>query len=82
MPESRNRHKHHHPHHPAPLHSHPKRKRSAAAVLSILTAILGLAVAFFSQGADLLWLITGSASGAVVGYFIGHNMDKTIEKNK
>lgn len=80
MPESRNSHKHHHPHHPAPPHAHAKRKSSAAAVLSILTAILGLAVAFFSQGADVLWMIIGAASGAVIGYFMGHNMDRGLKK--
>ena len=81
MPESRNRQKHHH--HPSTAHRGPaKRKRSAASVLAILAAILGLAVAFFSQGADALWMIIGAALGAVIGYLIGYNMDKAIEKDK
>ena len=80
MPESRNRHKHHH-HHPAPPHRpQAKVKRSAAFVIAIITAILGLAVAFFTQGADPMWLIMGAASGAVVGYVVGRSMDKSLEK--
>ncbi|MEJ7682461.1 MAG: hypothetical protein WKG06_32335 [Segetibacter sp.] len=82
MPESRNRHKHHHHIHPASPHANVKPKRSAASVLAILAAILGLAVAFFSQGADVLWMITGAASGAIIGYFLGYSIDKSIEKNK
>ena len=81
MPESRNRQKHDH-HHSTAHHGPAKRKRSAASVLAILAAILGLAVAFFSQGADALWMIIGAALGAVIGYLIGSNMDKAIEKDK
>jgi uncharacterized membrane protein YqgA involved in biofilm formation len=81
MPESRNRHKHH-LHHQAPHHAPAKPKRSAALVLAILAAILGLGVAFFAQDADALWMIIGAVSGAVIGYIVGHNMDKAIEKNK
>lgn len=82
MPESRNRHKHHHPHHashPALHQPRVKRKRSAASVLALLAAMLGLAVAFFSQGTDAAWMITGAVSGALIGYVVGRNMDKAIE---
>lgn len=78
MPESRNRHKHHH--NVQVHHAHAKPKRSAATVLAIIAAILGLAVAYFTQGADILWMIIGTVSGALIGYFVGHNMDKSIEK--
>jgi len=81
MPESRNRHKHHpHPHHAQIHDTHTKPKRSAALVLAIIAAILGLAVAYFTQGPDILWMIIGASLGAVVGYLIGHSMDKAIEK--
>lgn len=80
MPESRNRHKH--PHQDYTHHTRSKKKRSAAVVLAILAAILGLAVVYFAQGADALWMVIGAASGAVVGYIIGHNMDKAIEKDE
>jgi hypothetical protein len=79
MPESRHRHKHHH-HHVQVHHAPVKSKRSAAGVLAILAAILGLAVAYFTQGVDVLWIIVGIVSGAIIGYFIGHSMDKTLQK--
>ena len=83
MPESRNRHKHTHTHHHQPATSHhtqPKVKRSAAFVVAILAAILGLAVAFFTQGADIMWMIMGAVTGAVIGYVVGRSMDKSLEK--
>lgn len=80
MPESRNRHKHHQ--HQVSHHMTAKPKRSAASVLSIIAAILGLSVAYFSQGADYLWMIAGVAFGAIIGYLVGHNMDKAIANNK
>ncbi len=82
MPESKNRYKHHHPGHPATPHADAKPKRSAAFFLAVLAAVLGVAVTFFTRGADTLWIITGAASGAIVGYLIGHNMDKAIEKDR
>lgn len=89
MPESRNRPKHHHhqhshrpPHPPMPVHHNTlaKTRKSAAFVVSILAAVLGLAVAFFTQGADAFWLITGTLAGAIIGYLVGRNMDKSIQK--
>ncbi len=80
MPESRNRHRHHQ-HHPVPPHHAPaKAKRSAAFVLTIIAAVLGLAVAWFTQGTDVMWMIIGTTSGAVIGYLVGHSMDKSIAK--
>lgn len=80
MPESRNRHKHHHQH--VVHHAAAKPKRSAASVLTIIAAILGFSVACFTQGADYLWMIAGTAFGGIVGYLVGHNMDKAIANNK
>ena len=85
MPESRNRRKHHqhvHPQ-PGPSHiSHSKVKRSAAFVVAVVAAILGLAVAYFTQGADFLWMFTGVVAGAIIGYLVGRSMDKSIEKKQ
>lgn len=82
MPQSRNRPKHHHhQHHPVHTHHTPaKAKRSAAFVVSVVAAILGLAVAYFTQGPDIFWMIVGTAAGAVIGYLVGRSMDKSIEK--
>lgn len=87
MPQSRNRprhhqHHHHHQQHSPATHHHPARvKRSAAVVVAMLAAVLGLAVAYFTQGPDLFWLFAGTVSGAIIGYFVGRNMDKSIEKS-
>lgn len=81
MPESRHRTKHHHPvHHPkvSSNHARSKPKRSAALVFAILTAVLGLAVVYFTQGGDITWLIIGTAIGAIIGYFVGRAMDKSF----
>ncbi|MCW3112954.1 MAG: hypothetical protein JWR18_1350 [Segetibacter sp.] len=83
MPQSRNRPKHHQHvhHHVGPSHTtHRKVKRSAAFVISILTAVLGLAVAYFTRGLDVLWLLIGAGIGAVAGYLVGRGLDKSIEK--
>lgn len=81
MPQSRTRQKHHHPHPLPPHHAPVKAKRSAAFVVAVLAGVLGLAVAYFTQGGDVLWLIIGTASGAVIGYFVGRSMDKSFEKS-
>ena len=85
MPQSRNRAKHHqhHHHHPHPAtadHRPTRVTRSAAFVLAVIAAIFGLAVAFFTQGPDIFWLLTGAVAGAVIGYAIGHSMDKSIQR--
>lgn len=83
MPESRTRHKHHshHPQYNSP-HTTIKARRSAAVVLATIAAILGFAVAYFSQGADILWMVIGAVSGAIIGYIVGRNMDKSFASNK
>jgi hypothetical protein len=89
MPESRNRAKHHHHQHPhrpqnpsMPVRHNTlaRARKSAAFVVSILAAVLGLAVAFFTQGADAFWLIAGTLGGAIIGYLVGRSMDKSIQK--
>ncbi|MDQ6815157.1 MAG: SoxR reducing system RseC family protein [Bacteroidota bacterium] len=84
MPESRNRQKHHqHVHHQTGPHtqqSSPKNKRTAASVVAIIAGILGLAVAYFTQGADVFWLIAGTLIGVLLGYIVGRSMDRSIAK--
>jgi len=48
--------------------------------VAVIVAILGLAVAFFTTGGDLGWMLAGVVSGAIIGYFVGRGMDKSIEK--
>jgi outer membrane lipoprotein SlyB len=80
MPESRHRHKPKH-HHTAPSISKVKKsKRSAAVVVAIVAAILGLAVTFFTAGGDGYMLLLGTVAGAVLGYLVGHAIEKRFEK--
>ena len=80
MPRSRLWHKHHH--HSQVHHVDSKAKHSAAFILAVIAAMLGLAVAFFTQGADVLWMLIGAVAGALIGYLVGHSMDKAVEENK
>jgi len=79
MPESRSRHKAHH-HHQASEH-HRKKKRKAATVMALFAALLGVIIVYIAAGSDPLWLVIGGIAGAVVGYFIGHNIDKTLKED-
>lgn len=85
MPQSRGRHKHGHPHakHPPVTHS-PKAapRRSAITIMVIFLGVLGIAVAFMTAGSNFLWLAAGALAGGIMGYFIGHSMDKVAAKNK
>jgi predicted TIM-barrel enzyme len=51
-------------------------------VLAIFVAFLGVAIALFTVGTDILWMIVGAATGGVTGYLIGKNMDNAVAKNK
>ncbi len=81
MPQSRNRPKHSQ-HHPLPNHTNrPQAKRSAAVVIAVLGAIMGLSVAYFTQGAEVFWLIAGPLAGAVLGFIVGRGMDKSLKES-
>lgn len=80
MPQSRNRYKHHQQ--VQAHHTPDKPKRSVAAVLAVLIAIFGLAIAYFTRGDDAVWLITGAIAGALIGYFVGFSIDKSLKKDR
>ena len=73
MPESRNRPGHHHQK-KAAISS--KQKVKGRVIWAILFAVFGLLIAFFSLGADYLILIIIAAASALLGYFIGKNMEQ------
>ena len=79
MPQSRSRHKHHGHNHqghqtiPAARHAS---KRGAAFVLAISVAVMGGLVALLVNGTGLAWISLGILGGALVGYLIGHSIDK------
>ena len=84
MARSKHRHKHaHHPSQPSQPHTAKQPgRRSAVGIMVVFIAIFGVGVAFFSAGADILWLIVGAVVGAIAGYLIGRSMDRVAAKTK
>lgn len=81
MPATRKKHKSQHQ--PIPVHtgsSIPKVKRSAALVIAILSGVFGLLIVVITLGTDWLWMIVGAVGGAVIGYLLGHSIDKSIAR--
>jgi hypothetical protein len=48
----------------------------------IFLGFLGFAIAFFAAGANPYWLVAGTATGGVMGFIIGRNLDNSSLKNK
>ncbi len=79
MPRSKKR-KHHHDHQtPASLVKTGKR-RSAVLVAVVFFGLLGLGIAYFAAGASILWLVAGTAVGALAGYFFGRQINSAAAK--
>ena len=76
MARSRNKHKHQHPppHHTA----NAKPARSVAVILAVIAAIMGLGLAWMMATDNLIWLPVGAIFGAVIGYLVGHSIDKSL----
>jgi hypothetical protein len=49
-------------------------------VAGIFFCLLGIGIAFFTFGSNLLWLLLGALAGAVGGYFFGLQIDKSFSK--
>ncbi len=80
MPESKKR--HHHPqHHPAPPKAASKKRNRVVIVAMIFFALIGLGIAFFGSGPNIIWLLVGAVAGGIGGYFFGHQIDKAISKS-
>ena len=78
MAKSAQRHKHQaHQHHGAVK---PKPKRNAALLMAIFIGLVGLVLAAFASGLNVVWMTGSAAIGAIAGALIGHGIDKSIEK--
>jgi len=80
MPTSRHRKKHKQQQHAAPVHT--KRKGSAASIMAIAGAIVGLAVSYLASNANWIWVVIITAIGAIIGYSIGKTVDKSTQEGK
>jgi len=78
MPHSRKRKGHHH-HHQEGMSTAPKQKTSGHLIWSVLIAVFAVVIGFFAAGTNILVLLLCAAAGAVLGYFIGKNMEKTFK---
>ncbi|HMJ47990.1 MAG TPA: hypothetical protein VK498_11720 [Ferruginibacter sp.] len=81
MPQSKKRH-HHHQHYNPP-HTIPDKKSKKVAPLTVIFfALLGMGIAFFGAGINIVWLLIGAICGGGLGYFFATQLDKTVTKNK
>ena len=53
------------------------RRVKSTGPLIVIGAVLGLALGYFGTG-NSLWTAVAGVSGAIVGYLIGHYMDKNL----
>lgn len=79
MPQSRKRSGHHYQK-PSDIPSSQRIK--GRMIWSILFAVFGLVIAFFASGNTKLALVAGAVTGAVIGYFIGKNMEQAASQKK
>lgn len=77
MPESRKRHNH-----PFQKPSGiPSSQRTKGRIIwSILLAVFGLVIAFFASNNNSIAIGGGGLIGAILGYFIGRNMEQASRK--
>lgn len=81
MPESQVRHKAKHHHQPVSTHG-KKVKTTAGIFMAAMGGIFGLSFGYFTSDRSILWSVTGTVAGILIGYFFGHNIDKSTRKNK
>ncbi len=79
MPKSKKR-KHHHDFHPQANAAKAQKTKSAVPVACIFFSLLGVGIAYFAAGSNLLWLLAGAVAGAVGGYFFGLRINKSFSK--
>ena len=64
-----------HPEHPpVPRIKKEIKKYRVIAVAIIFFLLFGAGIAFFADGNNVTWLITGAITGAVCGYFFGRQI--------
>jgi len=77
MARSHHRHK---KHHIPQYHGRSKKRRKGAAIVFIVfMSFFGLGIGYFASG-SILTLIIGAIVGGLLGYVIGHNLDRMAAK--
>ncbi|HWC52073.1 MAG TPA: hypothetical protein VG676_00710 [Chitinophagaceae bacterium] len=80
MARSHHRKKHKHFQPPPHTGGHAKSKGRAATVIAIAGAVVAFVISYSATGGDMIWVIAVTVIGAVIGFFIGNNIDKSDEK--
>ena len=79
MPQSKKR-KHHHEYRPPANAVKAKKNKSAVIVSTIFLGLIGIGIAYFAMGSEVLWLLAGAIAGIIGGYFFGRQIDKSFSK--
>lgn len=82
MPRSKTR-KHHHDHRLPANAVKSKKSRSAVSASIVFFGLAGIGIAWFAAGNSdlwLMWLIAGAITGTIMGYFFGHQIDRSFSK--
>ena len=79
MPQSKKR-KHHHEYRPPANAVKAKKNKSAVVVSTIFLGLIGIGIAYFAMGSEVLWLLAGAIVGIIGGYFFGRQIDKSFSK--
>lgn len=76
MARSHHRRKHKHFQPPPHTNGHSKKKGKASTVLAIAGAVVAFVISYSATEGNLIWVIAITIIGALLGYWIGHNIDK------
>lgn len=80
MARSHHRRKHKHFQPPPHTNGPHKQKGRASTILTIAGAVIAFVISYSATEGNLIWVIAVTIIGALLGYFIGNNIDKSGEK--
>jgi hypothetical protein len=80
MPSSKHRRKHPHQTKTNHPHAESKTKKSAAFFMGIIFGVFGALIALTATSGNIIWMLAGSAIGAIAGYLSGKSIDKSAKK--
>ena len=80
MPRSKSRKPPHHQHHQPSPEKIQSKKNKVVIVAIIFLGLLGIGIAWFASGNNLLVLALGALVGGVAGYFFGKQIESSFAK--
>jgi membrane protein YqaA with SNARE-associated domain len=81
MPRSKSRKPHHQQHHPVPPKAKAEAKKNKVVIVAIIfLGLLGIGIAAFAAGSNILVLALGALIGGVCGYFFGKQIESSFNK--